>query len=151
MLNKSAQSAFDCGSEAAALNSSKKALASLTVLRSAFGTTIFIATKNLALLCASRLRYSGRQLPSLCVDPRAIRARNDSPPLFLRPPHKLRALSKTGDPRLPRLNVFGDYPRLSISPPQVLVGLLVTNKRLVSTVEHQLPAPHSVGDVRHVT
>jgi len=32
MLNKSAQSDFDCGSEAAALNPSKKAVASLTVL-----------------------------------------------------------------------------------------------------------------------
>jgi hypothetical protein len=46
-MHENARSALECGSEAAALNSSEKAVADATALQGAFGTTIFIAAKNL--------------------------------------------------------------------------------------------------------
>jgi hypothetical protein len=52
-LHEDARSALECGSKAAAFNSSEKAVANATALQGAFGTSIFMAVRNLALILAS--------------------------------------------------------------------------------------------------
>jgi hypothetical protein len=59
-LHENGRSALECGSEAAALNSSETAVAHATALQGAFGTTIFMAARNLALVLPSAYPWALR-------------------------------------------------------------------------------------------